>query len=114
PVKLGQITFHPIDTTGPARDATGTIQDGDYSLSTIGDDDGAFPGRYRVTIVARSAESSKVQPDVPGGSAGPVNAIKLARQAKDLIPSKYRLPRTLPLTREVKVETNWFEFELED
>ena len=114
PLKIGRITFHPIDTTGPARDATGTIQDGDYSLSTIGGDDGAFPGRYRVTIVAKSAEPSKVQPSVPGGAASPFDAIKAARRAKDLIPSKYTSPRRSPLTREVKAETNRFDFELED
>src|SRR5262245_58808790 len=61
-VEHGQITFTPVDTTSPARDATGTIQDGNYTLSTIGGNDGAFPGSYRVAIVAKSSETSKVQP----------------------------------------------------
>ena len=114
PLKIGRITFHPIDTTGLARDATGTIQDGSYSLSTIGGGDGAFPGRYRVTIVAKSAEPSKVQPIVPGGAARHSDVIKATRRAKDLIPSKYTSPRLSPLIREVKAETNRFDFELED
>src|SRR6516162_8847585 len=58
PLEIGRITFHPIDTAGPARDATGTIRNGYYTLSTIGGDDGAFPGSYRVAIMAKSAEPS--------------------------------------------------------
>ena len=54
PLKTGRITFHPIDSAGDARDATGTIQYGDYSLSTLGGNDGAFPGNYRVLIESRS------------------------------------------------------------
>jgi hypothetical protein len=114
PLKIGRITFHPIDTGGPARAATGTIQNGSYTLSTIGGDDGALPGSYRVAIVAKSAESSKLQPIVPGGAARHSDVIKAARQAKDLIPSKYTSPRLSPLIREVKAESNRFDFELED
>ena len=114
PLSTGRITFDPIDTTGPARVATGTIHDGSYTLSTLGGDDGAFPGRYRVAIVARSAEPSKIQPSVPGGAASPFDAIRAARQSKDLIPSRYTSPRLSPLTREVKAESNRFDFELED
>ena len=114
PLEIGRIAFHPIGTAGPARDATGTIQDGYYTLSTIGGDDGALPGRYRVAIGAKSAEPSKVQPIVPGGAARHSDVIKATRRAKDLIPSKYMSPRLSPLIREVKAETNRFDFELED
>jgi hypothetical protein len=114
PLQIGRITFYPIDAAGPARDATGTIQNGYYTLSTIGGDDGALPGRYRVVIVAKSVESSRLQPIVPGGAARHSDVIKATRRAKDLIPSKYMSPRLSPLTREVKAETNRFDFELED
>src|SRR5262249_11742010 len=114
PLKIGRITFYPIDTASTARDATGTIQDGDYSLSTIGAEAGRFPCSYRVTIVARSAEPSKVQPIVPGGAASPFDAIKAVGRAKDLISPRYKSPRLSPLTREVKAGTNRFDFELED
>ena len=114
PLEIGRITFHPIDTAGPARDATGTIQDGYYTLSTIGGDDGAFPGSYRVAIVAKSAEPSKVRPIFKGGPARHTDVVKATRRAKGLIPAKYTSPRTSPLTREVKAETNRFDFELED
>jgi hypothetical protein len=114
PLKIGRITFHPIDTAGPARVATGTIQDGSYTLSTIGGEDGALPGRYRVVIVAKSAEPSRLQPIVEGGAARHSDVIKATRRAKDLIPAKYMSPRLSPLIREVKAETNRFDFELED
>jgi hypothetical protein len=114
PLESGRITFHPIDNSGTARAATGTIQDGSYTLSTIGGDDGALPGSYRVIIVAKSGESSKLQPIVPGGAARHSDVIKAARQAKDLIPTKYMSLQTAPLIREVKAETNRFDFVLED
>ena len=114
PLEVGRITFYPIDTTGTTRAATGTIQDGYYTLSTIGGDDGAHPGSYRVAIVAKSSQPSRLQSIVKGGAARHSDVIKAARQAKDLIPAKYMSPRISPLTREVKAETNRFDFELED
>src|SRR5262249_35805267 len=92
PLETGRITFYPIDTAGTARAATGIIQDGYYTLSTIGGDDGALPGRYRVAIVAKSSEPSKLQSIVKGGAAKHSDVIKATRQAKDLIPSKYMSP----------------------
>jgi hypothetical protein len=114
PLEIGRITFYPIDTAGTVRAATGTIQDGYYTLSTIGGDDGAFPGSYRVAIMAKSADPSRLQPIVPGGAARHSDVIKATRRAKDLIPSKYMSPQLSPLIREVKAETNRFVFELED
>ena len=67
-----------------------------------------------MAIVARSAEPSKIPPFVPDGAASPFNAIRAARQSKDLIPSRYTSPRLSPLTREVKAESNRFDLELED
>jgi hypothetical protein len=114
PLEGGSITFYPIATAGTMRAATGTIQDGYYTLSTIGGDDGALLGTYRVAIVAKSAVPSKLQPIVKGGAARHSDVIKAARQAKNLIPSKYMSPRISPLTRELKAETNRFDVELED
>jgi hypothetical protein len=114
PLELGQITFHPIVNAGTVRNATGTIQNGNYTLSTIGGDDGALPGTYRVAIVAKSVDRSKIQPIVEGGAAKHSDVIKATRQAKNLIPGRYMSPRTSPLTREVKAESNQFDFELED
>ena len=120
PLEIGRITFHPLDATGTPRDATGTVRDGSYTLSTIGDDDGALPGNYRVTIAAYSAAPPKLQSIVKGGAARPFDVMskaammKAARQAKNLIPSRYTSPRISPLTREVKAATNRLDFELED
>ena len=119
PLEIGRITFHPLDATGTPRDATGTVRDGSYTLSTIGGNDGALPGNYRVTIAAYSAVPTKLQPIVKGGAARPFDVMskaammKAARQAKSLIPTKYMSPRRSPLTREVKAQTNRFDFELE-
>lgn len=113
-LEVGRITFHPIDAAGTARLATGTIQDGSYTLSTIGGEDGALPGRYRVVIVARSADRSKIRPIGEGGPDRQTDVVIATLKAKDLIPAKYMSPRTTPETREVKAETNRFDFELVD
>ena len=51
PVKHGQIHFLP-ETVG-GRSATGVIEDGWYSLTTMVPNDGAVPGKYQVTIVSK-------------------------------------------------------------
>src|SRR6516165_1659415 len=47
----GQIAFVPEAQGGQA--ASGQIEDGYYSLSTLTPGDGALPGKYKVTVAAK-------------------------------------------------------------
>ena len=58
-MKHGQIHFLP-ETIG-GRSATGVIEDGRYSLTTMVPNDGAVRGKYQVTIVSKDIDFTKVK-----------------------------------------------------
>jgi hypothetical protein len=107
----GTISFLPEDSK--AKAAVGTITDGYYRLTTLSPGDGAFPGKYQVTVVSKDVDSSAV-------SAAPnslrrlktVAAANLA--AKSRIPARYELASTSGLVREVLPQSNTFDFDLSD
>jgi hypothetical protein len=73
------------------RGATGAITDGDFELSTFGDD-GALIGTHKVAVVANEPSQS-TDAEAPAG--------------KSLVPQRYTNPATSGLTIEVKAgETN--------
>ena len=53
----GQISFVPDAQGGQA--ASGQIENGYYSLSTLTPGDGALPGKYKVTVVAKDVDRRK-------------------------------------------------------
>jgi len=126
PLERGNINFAPDDAKG--RAAGGTISNGRYSLTTQDPDDGALPGKYRVSVVAKETDTSKVDLKLkPGGgtlseqeknamaAAYPQKfAAKAAAVAKNLIPAKYSSPETSGLTYEVKEQSNTADFPLTD
>jgi hypothetical protein len=111
PVRAGTITFVPDDNK--SRVATGTIADGSYSLTTLSPGDGAFPGKYQVSVVAVDVDSSSV-----AAAPNALNRLKKVAQAnlaaKPLLPAKYQLPSTSGLAREVLAQSNHFDFDLTD
>jgi hypothetical protein len=54
PVPKGGVTFEPVTPAG--RHASGTIENGYYTLTTSTEGDGALPGDYRVIIVATTVD----------------------------------------------------------
>ena len=127
PLEHGTISFAPADGTG--RAAGGTITDGRYSLTTHDSDDGALPGKYRVSVVAKLADPSKVDLKIKKSREGRETeaekqamaivypqkvAARAAAAAKNLIPPKYSSPETSGLTFEVKEQTNTADFPLKD
>jgi len=74
------------------RGAHGTITDGEFYLSTFGNNDGAVPGTHKVAVIAQE-KSQGTGPEAPAG--------------KLLVPEQYTNPDTSKLTIEVKSgETN--------
>lgn len=112
-VKHGTIRFEPVNNI-EGRAASGTIEDGYYSLTTAVQDDGALPGEYNVTILAQETDTSQINAKAKGGAGRQDDVIKATKRAKRLVPSKYELAQTSGLKKQVKPESNKFDIELTD
>jgi hypothetical protein len=114
----GQISFVPEAQDGQA--ASGPIEDGYYSLTTLTEGDGALPGKYKVTVVAKDVDYEKVQSaarskGMPPTAALPQPLIARARKdARSKVPTRYNLPTTTDLTADVEARSNTKDFELKD
>lgn len=101
PIPKGTVTFIPTDGTRPS--ATGTINDGAYTLQTTEPGDGAVVGGYKVAI--SDIDPAVLNTAVPGM---PVQA------PKSLIPKKYGDANTSGLTAEVQSGSQTRDFPLAD
>src|SRR4051812_48645787 len=114
PVPKGSITFEPASKDG--RFATGTIENGSYTLSTSGaEGEGALPGDYKVIVIATTMDTTELAKQSGGlvHQGGP-EFQKLLKNAKDLVPAKYKRSETSNLTAKVKEESNKLDFDLTD
>jgi hypothetical protein len=112
PVKKGIITFTPDDPGG--RSATGTIEDGNYALTTMADRDGALPGSYKVSITAREADFTQVIANAKGGPGKQKDIALANKAAKYLIPAKYGSIQTSGQVAKVEEKSNVINFDLTD
>lgn len=115
PLSQGNITFQATSPDG--RSAGGEVQDGAYTLTTKDDGDGALPGKYRVSIVAKDVDFSEVEATSKkqGGTLPSKKDIgKAFQKAKRLVPAKYESPGTSGLEAEVKEQSNTIDFALTD
>jgi hypothetical protein len=121
PVKKASINFIPNDPEG--RPAGGRVEDGQYVLTTLDPDDGAIPGKYKITIDDRELDADAMQ------SAAEAEAkkkgvtfsvipqhlqVKALKKLKSSIPGKYQISSTSDLEVEVKAESNTLDLELKD
>jgi hypothetical protein len=124
PLEKGLITFTP-DSNSEGRGSSGTIKDGNYTLTTNMPDDGAFPGKYNVTIAdlavdmnAAAAETAKAAKkggiEAMPGMVDPAMIAKVSKKAKNNVPAKYSKAATSNLKAEVKAENNIINFALTD
>jgi len=113
PVESARISFIP--TTPEGRPASGQVENGQYTLTTLAPNDGAIPAVYKVTVLAQEIDTSEMKAIAKGGQFHHDQAFaKAVRNAKSLVPSKYKLAETSGLEREVKAQSNRFEFDLSD
>lgn len=101
PLPKGTVTFIPTDSTRPS--ATGTINNGAYTLQTTEPGDGAVVGGYKVAV--SDVDSEVMNTPVPGM---PVEAPKSA------IPKKYGDANASGLTAEVQSGSQTKNFDLVD
>ena len=116
PLEKGEISFIPADPNSKQRPASGTIVDGRYTLTTAAAGDGAFPGKYKVSIRSQDVDSTKVIETITkyggGGRQGEIG--QAAAKAKNLIPSKYLSSEMSGLEVTVEGKSNTFDFPLKD
>jgi hypothetical protein len=124
PVAKARISFVPKDAAG--RGASGDVENGSFSLSTLSPGDGALPGEYKVTVDEREVDEAALKADT-AKTIGKKNKgdLKIAmpipelqakalKKAKSSIPGKYQIDATSDLTAKVEEKSNKFEFELKD
>jgi hypothetical protein len=114
---VGTVTFYAIGgQNAETRGASGAIENGSYTLSTIGGDDGAFPGEYTVAISARAPDMSlaKANQAKSGGSFRQDDVAKAYKKAPSPIPKKYENTNTSGLKAKVETRSNKIDFELKD
>jgi hypothetical protein len=107
PVANANVSFTPVE--GMTRAATGlTDSSGRFTLGTFSISDGALPGKYRISVIARGPD----RPPKPGetGSGMPGETMP----GDPTIPTKYFAPDTSGLTYEVKRGSNTANFDLKD
>ncbi|AGA27898.1 hypothetical protein [Singulisphaera acidiphila] len=121
PIKKASINFIPNDPEG--RPAGGRIEDGQYVLTTLNSDDGAIPGKYKVTVDDRELDQDamRASADAEAKKKGVAyNVIPQHLQAsalqkmKSSLPGKYQISSTSDLEVEVKNQSNTFNLELKD
>jgi hypothetical protein len=89
-LETGSVTFTPVDGAGKA--ATGALlPDGSFSLTSEKPNDGAAPGKYKVTI----------------------QAVSNYRDQTDVVGSQYGNPATTPLEETVDSSHTTFEFKVD-
>ena len=115
-VPKGTITFEPVNPPLPqGRIASGTIEDGYYTLSTLAQDDGALPGEYQVVIISKDTDIKALVEKAKGGPAHHDAAFFHAvRSAKNLVPIKYSRSDTSELKAKVETRSNTIPFDLND
>lgn len=112
PVTAGTVMFHPEH----GRAAIGEIgADGRYTLTTFRAGDGAVLGRHRVTIEARTAGGGSSAPRAMSPEEELKNAATLYPsdpRIRWIVPEKYAIPATTPLSAEVRPGDNVCDFSL--
>jgi hypothetical protein len=107
PIAGAHVSFSPVEGSG--RAATGiTDSDGQFTLGTFAATDGAIPGPYRVSVIARGPDRPPRPGEVDTGMPGET------MPGEALIPAKYFAPDTSGLTHEVKPGRNYAEIGIPD
>jgi hypothetical protein len=124
PVPKADISFVPFGKDAAKQGASGQIENGSYSLSTLSPGDGALPGEYKVTVSAREVDEAKLKADSEALAVKhglpktpmmpPELQAKANKVAKSSLPKKYESPGTSDLSAKVEEHSNRLDFELKD
>jgi hypothetical protein len=116
PVEGATVYFYMVGDEREGRPATGTTnKDGEFRLSTLGNEDGALPGRYKVVVTKYVPTNPKLKipdfPDTLEGRNAKSDFMYLNFEAKGIqpftnsLPPRYGDSNSTPLTQEVTGKT---------
>jgi hypothetical protein len=125
PVEKARISF--VSTSKEGHGATGQVEKGSFSLTTLKPGDGALAGEYKVTVDDRETDQAALKAEADklaakkgmekfsGGAMIPQDMqAKALKAAKSQLPGKYQLPDTTDLTAKVDASSRTFNFDLKD
>lgn len=109
PVTTGEVFFTPEEAG--KRGAKGVLDsDGYYVLSTLGNGDGAYVGKHKVSVIAQGPDKP-----IPPKMKGRMMEEDMQGSGDPLVPRKYFNAQTSGLTADVADGTsNVFDFDLQD
>jgi hypothetical protein len=116
-VPKATIVFEPANPPIPqGRHANGHVENGSYTLSTAGQDDGALPGEYKVMVMSTTLDVTELGKKHGGLlHQGDAEHQKAAKEAKNPLPAKYAQSANTPLKAKVEANnSNRLDFNLED
>ena len=116
PVKKGKIAFEPVNPPLPqGRHASGSIENGYYTLTTATDGDGALSGEYNVVISSSDLDAAQLVAKTGGPlHQGEPEHVKAIKAAKSPIPMKYATAGSSGLKAKVETRATTINFELTD
>jgi hypothetical protein len=125
PVAKARINFVPTSKEG--RGASGQVENGSFTLTTLNPNDGALEGEYLVTVDDRETDTDSLKKDAEklaakkgvekfaGGMMIPQDMqAKALQAAKGRLPGKYQIASTTDVKVTVKPQSNTLEIELKD
>ena len=126
PVSGASVTFYPLDDGNRTAFAV-TNDQGEFSLTTFDDGDGAIPGQYKVAIrqemIKNEIDPGQLTPNGGGNAEAGMDMYKKmmvgakpesSTQSTGAVPGKYGDPNTSGLQRTVEdSDDNEFNFKLD-
>jgi hypothetical protein len=116
PVEAATVTFYAVGDEKDGRPAHGTTnKQGEFRLSTLGDEDGALPRRYKVVVTKYVPNNPNLKipdfPDTPEGREAKQDfnyrnfEAKGIQPFKNVLPANYASTATTPLEFDITERT---------
>lgn len=125
--KVAKARINFVPTAKEGRGASGQVENGAYTLTTLNPNDGALEGEYLVTVDDRETDTESLKKDAEklaakkgvekfgGGMMIPQDMqAKALQSAKGRLPGKYQLATTTDQKANVKPGSNTINLELKD
>lgn len=125
--KVAKARINFVPTSKEGRGASGQVENGAYTLTTLNPNDGALEGEYLVTVDDRETDTESLKKEAEklaakkgmekfsGGAMIPQDMqAKALQSAKGRLPGKYQIASATDVKVTVKPQSNTIDIELKD